>query len=216
MKGQVRVSNLNLVPIPQHTAFHGLAVHEGAVKAALIVEHKALWFAADLRVSPGYLFVAQYDFTTRVASDTQDTSAEAYEAAGVVALAYGHTCTVYGTSANPNPGWLSVQGDGNGHRQGQHQGQRHHPHRAIASCGLCGSPTYRSNGGVVSGALRHIPPQDKLRQLRQLGGRFYVCGPSMDHFGVKKSELVFDDAVVAEYFTFVEVMRSADIHVFLQ
>lgn len=64
--------------------------------------------------------------------------------------------------------------------------------------------------------IGHIPPQDKLRQLRELGARFYVCGPSMDHFGVEKDELIFDDAIVSEYLTFMEVMDNADIHIFLQ
>jgi len=64
--------------------------------------------------------------------------------------------------------------------------------------------------------IGHIPPQDKLRQLRELGVHFYICGPSMEHFGVKKSELIFDDVVMAEYLTFVEIMKKADIHIFLQ
>ncbi len=60
----------------------------------------------------------------------------------------------------------------------------------------------------------HIPPQEKLQQLRELGARFYICGPSMEHFGVKKSELAFDDVVVAEYVTFMEVMNEADVHIY--
>ena len=60
----------------------------------------------------------------------------------------------------------------------------------------------------------HVPPQEKLSQLRQLGARFYLCGPSMQHFRVRKSDLIFDDVVVAEYFTFMEVMRTADIHIY--
>jgi predicted peroxiredoxin/TusA-related sulfurtransferase len=64
--------------------------------------------------------------------------------------------------------------------------------------------------------IGHIPPQDKLRQLRELGASFYVCAPSMEHFGVEKDELIFDDAIVSEYLTFMEVMDKADIHIFLQ
>ncbi len=64
--------------------------------------------------------------------------------------------------------------------------------------------------------IGHVPPQDKLRQLRELGARFYVCGPSMDHFGVEKDELIFDDAIVSEYLTFMEVMGNADIHIYSQ
>jgi predicted peroxiredoxin/TusA-related sulfurtransferase len=62
--------------------------------------------------------------------------------------------------------------------------------------------------------IGHVPPQDKLRQLRELGACFYVCGPSMEHFRVKKDELIFDDVVVSEYLTFLEVMEKADIHIF--
>lgn len=64
--------------------------------------------------------------------------------------------------------------------------------------------------------MGHVPPQDKLTQLRELGAHFYICAPSMDHFGVKKSELIFDDVVVSEYLTFVEVMKQADIQLFPQ
>ncbi len=62
----------------------------------------------------------------------------------------------------------------------------------------------------------HIPPQEKITQLKELDAHFYICGPSMEHFGVKKSELLFDDVIVAEYLTFFEVMDRADIHIFLQ
>lgn len=60
----------------------------------------------------------------------------------------------------------------------------------------------------------HIAPQEKLAQLRELGARLYVCGPSMDHFGVRKDRLIFDDPVIAEYITFMEAMNKADIHIY--
>lgn len=62
----------------------------------------------------------------------------------------------------------------------------------------------------------HIPAQQKVRQLQALGAHLYVCGPSMQHFKVAKSDLAFQDVTVAEYLTFMEVMASADIHVFVQ
>ena len=62
----------------------------------------------------------------------------------------------------------------------------------------------------------HLPPQDKLEQLKELGARIYICGGSMDPFGVRKSDLIFDDVIIAEYLTFLEIMDSADIHIFLQ
>ena len=62
----------------------------------------------------------------------------------------------------------------------------------------------------------HVAAQEKVVQLHQLGAHVYVCGPSMEHFGVKKADLIFDDAIIAEYFTFIEVMEKADIHIFVQ
>jgi len=62
----------------------------------------------------------------------------------------------------------------------------------------------------------HLPPQEKLHQLRELGSHFYICGGSMDPFGVKKSDLIFDDVIIAEYLTFLEIMENTDIQIFLQ
>jgi predicted peroxiredoxin/TusA-related sulfurtransferase len=64
--------------------------------------------------------------------------------------------------------------------------------------------------------IGHSPPQEKLRQLQTLGARFYACGPSMEHFGVKKDSFAFEDVVVSEYVAFMELMQKADIHIFLQ
>lgn len=64
--------------------------------------------------------------------------------------------------------------------------------------------------------MGHIPPQDKIRQLKELGAHFYMCAPSMDHFGVDKRELIFGDVVLSEYVTFMEIMDKADIQLFLQ
>lgn len=57
----------------------------------------------------------------------------------------------------------------------------------------------------------HIPAQEKLAQLRALGARLWVCGPSMEHFGVRREQLVFDDLAVVEYLSFMAVMEQADI-----
>jgi predicted peroxiredoxin/TusA-related sulfurtransferase len=62
----------------------------------------------------------------------------------------------------------------------------------------------------------HIAPQEKLRQLKELGAQFYICGPSMEHFGVTPSDLIFADVKVGAYLTFMEVMGDADIRFFLQ
>jgi TusA-related sulfurtransferase/predicted peroxiredoxin len=60
----------------------------------------------------------------------------------------------------------------------------------------------------------HVAPADKLRQLQSLGGRLYACGPSLDHFHVDPDRLAFDDVVVCEYLTFMEVMRQADVQLY--
>lgn len=62
----------------------------------------------------------------------------------------------------------------------------------------------------------HLPPQEKLAQLKALGARFYVCGGSLEPFKVSKTELLYDDIIVAEYFTLLEVMRTADTKIVLQ
>jgi predicted peroxiredoxin/TusA-related sulfurtransferase len=69
---------------------------------------------------------------------------------------------------------------------------------------------------AASGLTRagHIPAQDKLRQLRSLGAKIYVCGPSMQHFGVKRDDLIFNDLPIVEYFTFMAVMKNARIHIY--
>ena len=60
----------------------------------------------------------------------------------------------------------------------------------------------------------HLPAQEKLRQLRSLGARVYVCGPSLQHFKVSKDELVFDDLPLVEYLSFMALMEHADVHVY--
>jgi predicted peroxiredoxin/TusA-related sulfurtransferase len=62
----------------------------------------------------------------------------------------------------------------------------------------------------------HPPPHQKLRQLEELGGRLYVCGPSMEHFKVAADDLVLPGVQIAAYPTFVEQMNRAGVQVFLQ
>lgn len=65
-------------------------------------------------------------------------------------------------------------------------------------------------------AIGHVPPQEKLKQLREVGAHLYACGPSMEQFGVKKEQLLFDDIIVSEYVAFMEIMKKADVQFFLQ
>jgi predicted peroxiredoxin/TusA-related sulfurtransferase len=62
----------------------------------------------------------------------------------------------------------------------------------------------------------HAPPQQKLRQLNELGARIYVCGPSMAHFKVTADEFFLPGIAIAAYPTFVEQMNRSGVQVFLQ
>ncbi len=55
----------------------------------------------------------------------------------------------------------------------------------------------------------HVSPQTKIEQVHRLGGRIFVCGPSMEHYKVERSDLVVDDVVVCEYLTFMAELNSA-------
>jgi predicted peroxiredoxin/TusA-related sulfurtransferase len=61
-----------------------------------------------------------------------------------------------------------------------------------------------------------LPAQEKIRQLQTLGAHIYACGPSMEHYRVRRADLAIDGVTVAEYLTFMEAMASADIHLFVQ
>jgi predicted peroxiredoxin/TusA-related sulfurtransferase len=64
-------------------------------------------------------------------------------------------------------------------------------------------------------ASGHIPAQEKLRQLHELGAHIYMCGPSIEHFKVKPEDLILDEIAVVEYLTFMTVMEQADIQLFI-
>jgi predicted peroxiredoxin len=64
--------------------------------------------------------------------------------------------------------------------------------------------------------IGHSPAQDKLKILEKYGAKFYVCQPSMDHFGLKEQNIVFSNIVICEYYTFLEVLDKSDIKFFLQ
>jgi predicted peroxiredoxin/TusA-related sulfurtransferase len=70
---------------------------------------------------------------------------------------------------------------------------------------------FAANGMTKTG---HIPAQEKLRQLRSLGTKIYMCAPSMQHFKVSKEDLIFDDLPLVEYLTFMTVMEHANIHIY--
>jgi predicted peroxiredoxin/TusA-related sulfurtransferase len=62
--------------------------------------------------------------------------------------------------------------------------------------------------------IGHDHPHEKLRQLRELGGTIYACGPSLEQFKIAESDLVFEHVIIAEYATFVGEMDGADISIY--
>jgi predicted peroxiredoxin/TusA-related sulfurtransferase len=64
--------------------------------------------------------------------------------------------------------------------------------------------------------IGHSPGQDKLRILEKYGAKFYVCQPSMDHFGLKEKNIAFSNIVICEYYTILEVLDKSEFRFFLQ
>lgn len=60
----------------------------------------------------------------------------------------------------------------------------------------------------------HVSPQEKLRQIKELGGKFYICGGSTRYYNPKK--LIFDDIKTVEYFTVYELCSQNDIVMYMQ
>ncbi len=63
--------------------------------------------------------------------------------------------------------------------------------------------------------IGHLPPEEKIAQLQELGARLFAYGPSMDHYKVDPTDLAFPDVTIASYPTFMEQMDDADIHLFV-
>jgi len=61
----------------------------------------------------------------------------------------------------------------------------------------------------------HIPAQEKLHQLRSLGGRIYVCGGSLQPFKVRPEDLMFDDLPIIEYLSFVPILEDASVQMYV-
>jgi len=60
----------------------------------------------------------------------------------------------------------------------------------------------------------HVAAAEKLQQLQKLGGQLYVCGPSLDHFRVDPATLAFEQVIVCEYLTFMEVMQQSTVQLY--
>jgi len=61
----------------------------------------------------------------------------------------------------------------------------------------------------------HVSAHEKLRQLHRLGAHIYICAPSMEHFKVRRDELMFDDVSAVEYLSFMPRMAEADAQLYV-
>ncbi|MDH3247906.1 MAG: hypothetical protein OEQ47_03050 [Acidimicrobiia bacterium] len=61
----------------------------------------------------------------------------------------------------------------------------------------------------------HVPPREKLDQIRQLGGRLYLCGGSIPYFKVRREDVIYPDVPIIEYLSFVPIMERADIQLYI-
>ena len=102
--------------------------------------------------------------------------------------------------------------------------QRPHGETARRNCtGKLHGETARADAGPSAGSPGPGSPRPGTfrhrkgsSQLQTPGARLHLCGPSMQHFRVARSDLAFDDVTIAEYLTLMEVMANADIYVFVQ
>ena len=50
--------------------------------------------------------------------------------------------------------------------------------------------------------------------LEELGAQFYVCGPSLERYGVGEEQLLVKSVTMASVITWVDLMASSDVNVF--
>jgi len=56
-------------------------------------------------------------------------------------------------------------------------------------------------------------PQESLLILEGLGSHFYVCGPSMVGYGVRKEDLIITNCVIAASITWADLLARSDVHI---
>ncbi|MDH3249013.1 MAG: DsrE family protein [Acidimicrobiia bacterium] len=61
----------------------------------------------------------------------------------------------------------------------------------------------------------HVAAREKLDQIRQLGGRLYLCGGSIPYYKVSREDVIYPDVPVIEYLSFVPIMEQADIQLYI-
>lgn len=61
----------------------------------------------------------------------------------------------------------------------------------------------------------HIAAQEKIRQLITLGADIYMCAPSRERFLGANAKLAFEDIPLVEYLSFMPIMLSADVQLYL-
>ncbi|CZR52673.1 uncharacterized protein PAC_02550 [Phialocephala subalpina] len=57
-------------------------------------------------------------------------------------------------------------------------------------------------------------PSEGITMLKELGAKFYVCGPSMEANGVRQEELVVEHSIVGSTVTWVSLLEHSGVNVF--
>jgi len=57
-------------------------------------------------------------------------------------------------------------------------------------------------------------PSESIQMLAEMGAKFFVCGPSMEAYGVRQEELMIEHSVVGSTVTWVDMLAHSDVNVF--
>jgi len=57
-------------------------------------------------------------------------------------------------------------------------------------------------------------PSAAIQMLEELGAQFYVCGPSLERYGVGEEHLLVNSVTLASMVTWVDLMASSDVNFF--
>ena len=87
-------------------------------------------------------------------------------------------------------------------------------HDVAAWCGPVGHKLISSLSTADGLGFALAAALEGMRQLRGLGAKIYMCGPSMQHFRVKSGALIFDDLPLVEHVSFMPIMKEADVHIY--
>jgi predicted peroxiredoxin len=67
---------------------------------------------------------------------------------------------------------------------------------------------------VMKDKIGWLLPQDAIAMLEELGANFYVCGPSLEGYGVREEELVVKHHTLGGTITWVDLLARSNVSVF--